>query len=93
MLQRKQMIFRFRIVLFLLPLFCGGVSAASLAGLSTIGEANENYWQLRLMGEYVMPASSRYRSICAIGVEYLAPYGPSSRFGGFYLVVSLGILL
>lgn len=74
-------------------LHSNGELAASLAGLSTIGEANENYWQLRLMGEYVMPASSRYRSICGIGVEYLAPYGPSSRFGGFYLVVSLGIFL
>lgn len=29
MLQRKQMIFRFRIALFLLTLFCGGVSAAA----------------------------------------------------------------
>ena len=51
-------------------LHSNGELAASLAGLSTIGEANENYWQLRLMGEYVMPASSRYRSICGIGVEY-----------------------
>ena len=70
-----------------------GELAASLAGLSTIGEADGNYWHIRLMGEYVMPALSRYRSIMGVGVEYLAPYGPSSRIGGFYLVVSMGIFL
>lgn len=30
MQQRKQIIFRFRIALFLLPLFCGGEKAAAL---------------------------------------------------------------
>ena len=70
----------------------GDELALSLAGLSTIGNAGSNYWQIRLMGEYVMPPAA-WRTIIGFGVEYLAPYASSSVFGGFYPVVSIGIFL
>ena len=71
----------------------GDELALSLAGLSTIGKAESNYWQVRLMGEWVMPSSLGWRTFVGIGVEYLAPYKGSSHFGGFYPVVSVGLSL
>ena len=67
--------------------------AVSLSGMSTIGSGARNYWQLRLMGEYVFPPAI-WRSFVGIGVEYLQPYaGGSFQFGGFYPVVSIGLYL
>lgn len=71
----------------------GDELAVSLAGLSTIGKSDGNYWQVRLMGEWVMPSSLGWRTFVGIGVEYLAPYKGSSHFGGFYPVVSVGLSL
>ena len=71
----------------------GDELAVSLAGLSTIGKSDGNYWQVRLMGEWVMPSSLGWRTFVGIGVEYLAPYKGSSHLGGFYPVVSVGLSL
>lgn len=67
--------------------------AASVSGLSTIGKAGGNYWQLRLMLEHVAASVFRHRSVIGVGVQYLSPCDTPSPIGGFYPVVSIGIFL
>lgn len=64
----------------------------SLSGMTTLGKGGDNWWVVRLMGEYVMPGQT-WRMFVGLGVEYLKPYGTSSVFGGVYPVVSIGLCL
>lgn len=67
--------------------------AASVSGLSTIGKADSNYGQIRIMGEYIMTSALIYGIKIGVGAEYLASYKSSSFYDGFYPVVSIGIML
>ncbi len=64
----------------------------SLSGMTTLGKGGDNWWHVRVMGEYVMPGQT-WRMFVGLGVEYLKPYGTSSVFGGVYPVVSIGLRL
>lgn len=67
--------------------------AVSVAGMSTIGKGSGNYWQIRAMGEYVMPTVMGYGTFIGAGVEYRHTYKGSSSINGFFPVISIGFIL
>lgn len=71
----------------------GDEIAASLSGMSTIGKGSGNYWQVRAMGEYVMPTVIGYGTFIGVGVEYRDTYKGSSFINGFFPVISIGFIL
>lgn len=67
--------------------------AIEAAILSSIEKKSESYWQLRIMGEYVMMQSISCGTILGIGLEYISPYESPSFLAGIYPIISMGILL